>query len=153
MPIGLLKRLFNGGGKARRILLVHDDQAERRTLSAFLESLKYETTGVFSLDDAAQALARQRYAAMMLPPKVGKRNAVAFLRERGEDREAFTPPAVFLVDAAQARDADRLQEAVPRAAILKKPFSLMGVQKALGALSGGGTRRSSDSRRDTPVPC
>jgi DNA-binding NtrC family response regulator len=108
----------------RRILIVDDDRQMVRTLCDILRLHGWEADGVYSGEEAVEAVRRESYATVLMDVKMGGMNGVEALAAMKKLRPALR---VVLMTAYTANDL--LAEATRQGAlrILAKPVAVPGL--------------------------
>jgi DNA-binding NtrC family response regulator len=112
----------------RRILIVDDDRQMVRTLCDILRLRGWEADGVYSGEEAVEAVRRESYATVLMDVKMGGMNGVEALAAMKKLRPALR---VVLMTAYTANDL--LAEATRQGAlrILAKPVAVPGLLEML----------------------
>ena len=152
-----LKRVFQGGERKERALVVEDDPAIRDLIRYHLKTAGMGMTAVRSCDEALELATRtpERFSLFIFETVVDGRNGLELARQVRLARETSRIPILFLLDRGTEDEAARLKRTFAHTRVMMKPFSgLRFIEEVKAAIRSRNTRPTAKSslRGSSPVP-
>src|SRR2546423_10521864 len=121
---------MEGAGAGSTVLVVDDDPALRLLCRVNLELEEYRVLEAASLEEAAEALARERVDVVLLDVHVGLEDGRQFLRDVRAGGNAV--PVALFTGSSEVNEEERALAG----AVLPKPFALDALTEVVARLSG-----------------
>ncbi|MBN2712382.1 MAG: hypothetical protein JXR97_08150 [Planctomycetes bacterium] len=148
MPLNILKKFFSKGTdddkNKRTIIIANENPGDVEILCIYLEQLGYATVKAENAGKMVVAVrgARRPYALFM-DIAFSDNSAVALAKKLRTDEKLKNLPLVFLCPKIKSGDSVRVRKALPRSALLSRPYSKADVQKAITKATGSGDKNMS----------
>ena len=140
------------------ILIVDSDPMVLECVGLLLRALKHRSVAARSVDDAEEALRRERFDLLVIEPRADNERAMDLLARIRADQRLGALPVLVLTSMADKAQILRVIELGVSQCMLKRDFSIRGFQERLGRLAKVRARphtpedgRPSDPDADRPT--